>query len=435
MDPNIGNLAKSFPPWLLLGAGAALGYLKSFWSFFYDHTIGWASNKCKVELVVEEQDHVQAFVWVNLWMEKRLKEKKISKLRIQKKSNRIDSEDDNAFELLPSYGFYWRWWKRRLLTFYSEKKESGGDSYSSKKLIRTITLELWGTRNRDLLTEIVSEAKAEFEKNAPNNIKFYTHSSDYWDSYSMSVRDLDSVYLPDKQLEDILSDFDTFFASRSKYSSLGIPWRRTLLLEGPPGSGKSTLVQALSSHFNIPIYYLNAGKVVESAARELLYSVQSPCIILMEDIDSIPAAKIRKETKTTVKKEKGEGILSLSPSELLNLLDGIIATENRIVIMTTNHPEMLDPAILRPGRTDRVFHIGYARTEELQKFYNRAKEYYSLPSYPEFRKQLKKNCTIADAQGLVFSLNSDIEVNLVQDLTKDFTKDLTPDQNYDTVNE
>ncbi len=429
IDTNaIKSVVSGLPPWLLLGSGMAMGWLKSFWQFFYDHTIGWLSNKCKVELVIEEQDHLEAFVWVNMWMEKNLRKKKISKLRLQKKTDQTDKDrEDKAFEFLPSYGFYWIWWKYKMLTFHSEKKESSGADYNNKKLIRTITLELWGTRNRDLLTEIVLEAKNEFEQKYVKNMKFYVHDAEYWEAYVMPHRSLDTVYLPDKQLNDILADIDVFFTSQNKYQSLGIPWRRTLLLEGPPGSGKSTLVQALSSKFRIPIYYLNAGKLSESGARSLLFSVVSPCIILMEDIDSVDAAKTRIKKDTPVKKksneEKTENALGLKPSELLNLLDGIVATEQRVVIMTTNHPETLDPALLRPGRTDRRFHIGYAREPELQRFHKNASQHYTLPEYNEFRKQLLEKCTIADAQAQMFKLNSDSDESmLVLDEEKYATK-------------
>lgn len=404
------NMIKNLPPWLLLGAGFVSGWLKSFWTFFYDHTIGWLSNKCKVELVIEEQDHLEAFVWVNMWMEAKLRAKNVAKLRLQRKTGRTDQErEEKAFELLPSYGFYWLWWKYKLLTFYSEKKDSsGGADYDGKKLVRTVTLELWGTRNRNLLLDIIMEAREEFEKLAPKSMKFYTHTSDYWESYSMDQRSLETVYLTEKQLKDILTDFQKFFMSKEKYRSLGIPWRRTYLLEGPPGSGKSTLVQALSSHFKVPIYYFNVSKTSANTARALLFAVSSPCIILMEDIDSIEAAKtrIKKTTKKLTKTEEGKPDLGLNPSELLNLLDGIIATEQRIVIMTTNHPETLDAAILRPGRTDRRFHLGFAADAELRRFYSNASKYYTLPEYEVFRKQLPLKSTIANAQDLLFKLTN-----------------------------
>lgn len=415
MDLNSAKgLVSGLPPWLLLGVGFVSGWLKSFWNFFYSHTIGWMSNKIKVELVVEEQDHLEAFIWVNLWMEKKLREKHVSRLRLQRKSSKTDGNSDGgtkekSFEFLPSYGFYWIFWKKRLLTFNSEKKESsGGGFYDNNKLLRTITLELWGTRNRDLLNEIVLEAKTEFESKRQEKMKFYVHISDYWESYLINFRPLETIYLPNEQMADILADFKNFFESEKKYNNLGIPWRRTFLFEGPPGSGKSTLVQALSTYFKMPVYYFNAGKLSEDGARGLFASVSSPCIILMEDIDSINAAKKTKKPKSG-EQEKEDNTIGLKPHELLNLIDGLIASEQRIVIMTTNHPEAIDSRLLRSGRVDRIFHIGFAAEAELEKFYKNAAMYYNVPQYEEFRKQLPKECTIADAQAKVFELYSEIK--------------------------
>ena len=60
-----------------------------------------------------------------------------------------------------------------------------------------------------------------------------------------------------QMVEDILEDFAAFFRSETKYRELGIPWRRGYLFEGAPGTGKSTLIQGISSHFEVPIYYVS----------------------------------------------------------------------------------------------------------------------------------------------------------------------------------
>ena len=116
---------------------------------------------------------------------------------------------------------------------------------------------------------------------------------------------------------------------------------------------------------------------------------------LIEDVDSLDAA-LDRETKED--KDK----MGLKPSDLLNLLDGLIATEQRIVIMTSNHPDKLDPALLRAGRVDRRYHLGFAQDDELKAFHARATQYYPLPEYGIFRGELPEKCTIADAQAEVF---------------------------------
>ena len=128
----------------------------------------------------------------------------------------------------------------------------------------------------------------------------------------------------------------------------------------------------------------------------------------MEDIDSLEAAQKRTEDP---KKKEEKNLIGLKPSELLNLLDGLVATEQRLVIVTTNHPEKLDAAVLRAGRIDRRFHIGFAEEAELKRFYEKAIKHYDLPEYSTFRTGLPAQCTIADAQSKIFELQSDLTVD------------------------
>jgi chaperone BCS1 len=126
---------------------------------------------------------------------------------------------------------------------------------------------------------------------------------------------------------------------------------------------------------------------------ELMRSTERKCICLFEDIDAIDAARSRTEKKND---------FQLKTNDLLNCIDGIIATEGRIIIFTTNHIDKLDPALIRSGRIDRRFYITYPEKAELQKFYDNAKKYIEVPEINSFYEKLPNPCTIADAQTVIF---------------------------------
>jgi chaperone BCS1 len=175
---------------------------------------------------------------------------------------------------------------------------------------------------------------------------------------------------------------------------LGIPYRRGYLLAGPPGTGKSTLILAIASHFKLPIYCLplRGTDLTGERISQLLWNCRKPSMVAIEDIDCLELATSRKSKTNS----------GLTIADLLNAIDGVGASEDRVLFMTSNHPEALDVALTRAGRVDRKFYIDYARDEELRSFHNRIAQYYSVQSWAEFRRALPERATIADAQALAF---------------------------------
>jgi hypothetical protein len=184
-------------------------------------------------------------------------------------------------------------------------------------------------------------------------------------SQEIPDRDLNSVVLATGQMERILEDMDKFLHSEKEYNRKGIPWHRGYIFHGEPGTGKSSLAKLLASHFGIDLYYYPIGSANSDLEITNVVSKVTPkSILLLEDIDVFKGFKERKADDT------GTGSNEFSASGLLNILDGVMTPHGMITIMTTNHREVLDPAIFRPGRVDLDEYIGLMQAGQADKLFN-----------------------------------------------------------------
>ena len=207
-------------------------------------------------------------------------------------------------------------------------------------------------------------------------VKIYIMSDNYNDFELLcekTKRNLSSIYLPQEQKQHIKNDLTAFLSplTMAKYNKLGINYKRIYLLEGIPGTGKTSLIFALASHFNCNIAIINfTPKMIDT---DLLHAFQHftnigrytdiahkrKTFLIFEDIDCI-----FKERKTN-----DENRNNITFSGLLNAIDGI-ATDNIICFITTNYIQHLDSALLRPGRIDYIMKFDYAIKEQIINIYN-----------------------------------------------------------------
>lgn len=169
-------------------------------------------------------------------------------------------------------------------------------------------------------------------------------------------RPLDTVHIPGDVKARLIEDIARFLERRDWYAAHGIPWRRGYLLDGAPGTGKSSLIFAMAGHFNKPIYVIQPSMVINDNALHQALNEAGSGFVVIEDADSFSVARERKPAVVV------NGVTSGSPygeegdvtlSGLLNAIDGIASEEGRILFVTSNHSDMLDAALLRPGRIDR----------------------------------------------------------------------------------
>ena len=210
-----------------------------------------------------------------------------------------------------------------------------------------------------------------------NRLKMYLNSEEgnYFESVGLRAkRDLDSVFLPKQQKKEIIEVIQRFIDPETVkcYKELGINHKLTIMLEGVPGTGKSSLITALASHFNFNIALVSfTPKMTDVGFMRAMRSwsriadkedndnKNRDTILVIEDMDCI-----FKERKSN---DESRNMVTFSG--ILNALDGITTGENQIVFLTTNYIEHLDPALIRPGRVDYVMRFGYATKEQIKEIF------------------------------------------------------------------
>lgn len=179
-------------------------------------------------------------------------------------------------------------------------------------------------------------------------------------------RPLGSVILDEGVKEGIVEDVKDFLSRQAWYVDRGIPYRRGYLLYGPPGSGKSSFIQALAGELDYSVAMINLSEVgvTDDHLAYLLTKLPKRSILLLEDCDAAFQNRRQRESD-------GYSGPTVTFSGLLNALDGLAAGEERIAFLTTNHIDRLDAALIRPGRVDMMVRIGEATRYQAAKMWDR----------------------------------------------------------------
>lgn len=183
----------------------------------------------------------------------------------------------------------------------------------------------------------------------------------------LNARSSESLYLPEKFYDRLHDDIQRFISSKDRYMSLGIPYHRGYLLHGPPGTGKTSIVQALASDLGYGVRVVNSfGQYsISKLLQEFAGAARGNKFVLIEDIDAANSSTTTAEPGQADKDSPAVPGLSLnsdpvaSLADLLNALDGVVTPPGLILFMTTNHIDQINPRLLRPGRIDRQIEFGY----------------------------------------------------------------------------
>ncbi|BFL73228.1 ATP-dependent zinc metalloprotease FtsH [Anaerococcus sp.] len=162
-----------------------------------------------------------------------------------------------------------------------------------------------------------------------------------------------------EEAKDSLFEIVDFLHNPGKYKEIGAKIPKGVLLVGPPGTGKTLLAKAVAGEASVPFFTISGSEFVEmfvglgaSKVRDLFKQAKekAPCIVFIDEIDAIGK---KRDTGGFSGNDEREQTLN----QLLNEMDGFDATEGVVLLAATNRPEILDPALTRPGRFDRQVEV------------------------------------------------------------------------------
>ena len=172
-----------------------------------------------------------------------------------------------------------------------------------------------------------------------------------------------------KEEKEEVQELIDFLKNPKKFQKLGARIPKGVLLVGPPGTGKTLLAKAVAGEANVPFYYISGSDFVElfvgvgaSRVRDMFKQAKqsAPCLIFIDEIDAVG-------------RQRGTGLggghdeREQTLNQLLTEMDGFGANEGIIIIAATNRPDVLDPALLRPGRFDRQVTVSLPDAREREE--------------------------------------------------------------------
>ncbi|KAL8699475.1 MAG: hypothetical protein Q9201_005985 [Fulgogasparrea decipioides] len=338
----------------------------------------------------------------------------------------------------PYFGTHRFWHDGRYFEFSREKQTSLGSSWGGSVLREDEYIKLtcvgWSTQP---LKELIKGARNHYldkEKSftvvrrpAPKEMR--GRGRNIWNKVaSRPSRPIETVVLDHEQKDRLLADINEYLHPKTAvwYANRGIPYRRGYLLAGPPGTGKSSLAWAIAGVFGLDIYCISLVEptLTEEDLGVMFTSLPRRCVVLLEDIDAAglikrkmlntaaeephetsEAAKLGAEISKAIKASQDQGPKSkenqgISLSGLLNAIDGVASHEGRVLLMTTNCPEKLDEALIRPGRIDMKISFTKATRAQMNELFVRMYSPDAEIMAPSESLNTEKKVTIPATKGI-----------------------------------
>ncbi|KAG5490696.1 hypothetical protein JKF63_00818 [Porcisia hertigi] len=310
-----------------------------------------------------------------------------------------DTDADARVTLVPGYGshlfrFGSTWVHITRSEDLSKQKAAAANRVDRENDKLTLT---FFTRRRAVVQQFITHVHESWRANVRNTVYMYL-SEGYgprWRPLTERIRrPLSTLYLP-SETKAVVDEARLFFQLKDTYAALGIPWRRGYLLEGPPGTGKTSFVMALAGELGLPVHILSlrSDNMDDDALLSLASSVPRRSILLIEDLENVLKTQPRAAHYAggaTVSVASTEEVVEVPPtspassystdigggprsamslSALLNALDGVSSGEGRLLLITANNTSHIPFAevLLRPGRIDRRIKFEPLHAEQVRE--------------------------------------------------------------------
>lgn len=342
-------------------------------------------------LTVYNDDNIHAKL--NVWLAKRPNAHKSRTVLVTEVQS--NTAEKGEWGLTPGVGWHMVRDKGTFYFFYRhiDTSQQTGSLFNIRR--RETMMVYTPGRSQKAIQRLLAEAQVINEDHT--TVPIYLWGDNYFELVQhRNKRDLSTIFIPREQLDRIIEDLERFESSYEWYRTRGIPYRRGYLLEGPPGTGKSSLIFALAGHLGRPVYVINPATIAnDNMLQKAFNAVPRNGLLLIEDIDTIQITEKREDepveensTPTTPPKN------SITLSGMLNAIDGVMAREGRVLFITSNHANKLDDALVRPGRIDMREHLGLMELPEAMSMF---KNFWPEYDEAEFKRWIEPQLPISPA--------------------------------------
>jgi len=306
-------------------------------------------------VTVEESDEIYDYFYK--WLEENYSNKFQNTLvRFSRKGRDYTSSKDNKplFDNNNDYIYIWYNWRFLKVQCIREKLDRAehGKAYFSKCIVSGFFVK---KAINKIMHQMGVEKSVHIKVKRKPVMKIHLH--DYWiTGKAPLIKSFENIFCVQKN--NIIETLKTFEKSESIYRKRGLKYKKGILISGSPGLGKSSMAEAIANYLKRNLYVINLPEISKEDFKSLMNGISNNSVILIDDIDICIANR-------DSAKEDGVDLASL-----LAFLDSPISIDDTIIVATTNHPEKLDPALVRRGRFDIMIKMESPTLQDYQNYIN-----------------------------------------------------------------